>query len=241
MISKPLLKQIVKSNLKLFLIFAAVQALLLSILMIVYTPSLGPLIEFAGNHFFALLAPIFTTIYLIIIGSRLIVGQVDKGSLGYTLSNPITRTQLTLTSALFLAGSLALMYVLIAGIGVVAAAIAQPDILDNGALLRLALGEFSLQLAISGIVFCASCIFNRSSRSLIIGAGLPILFFAANLLAVVSAGLNFFKYFSLMTLFNAASIIGGEGYAFNFVILAVIAIILYLAGMKVFKEKDLPL
>jgi ABC-2 type transport system permease protein len=96
-------------------------------------------------------------------------------------------------------------------------------------------------LAISGIVFCASCIFNRSSRSLIIGAGLPILFFAANLLAVVSAGLNFFKYFSLMTLFNAASIIGGEGYAFNFVILAVIAIILYLAGMKVFKEKDLPL
>jgi ABC-2 type transport system permease protein len=241
MISKPLLKQITKSYFKLFLIFTGVQSLLISILMIVYTPSLGTFIDFAGMHFFVMLSPIFAMIYLIIVGTGMIAGQVDKGSMGYTLSNPITRTQITFTNALFLAGSLALMYVVIAAIGIVVAAIAQPGILDNGAILRLSLGAVALQFAISGIVFCSSCIFNRSSRSLIFGAGLPIIFYAANLLATISEDLAFFKYFSLLTMFDTKSIISGQGYALSYIVLAVIALVLYVAGMKVFKEKDLPL
>jgi ABC-2 type transport system permease protein len=241
MISKPLLKQIIHSNLKLFLIFTGVQCLLIAILMIVYTPSLGTLTDFAGKHFFVMLSPIFAMIYLIIIGTRMVAGQVDKGSLSYTLSTPVTRTQVTISNALFLVGSLVLMYAFIAGIGIGVGAIAQPGILDNGAIFRLSLGEVALQLAISGIVFCASCIFNRSSRSLIFGAGLPIVFYAANLLAAISTDLAFSKYFSLLTMFDADSIIGGQGYALSFIVLVAIAVILYVAGMKVFKEKDLPL
>jgi ABC-2 type transport system permease protein len=171
----------------------------------------------------------------------MIAGQVDRGDMAYNLSTPITRTQITFTNALFLAGSLVLMFALIAGVGVGVAAIVQPGVLDNGALLRLCLGEFSLQLAISGIVFCASCIFNRSSRSLILGAGLPILFFASNLLVGISKDLEFLKYFSLITLFDTDSIISGEGYAVKLIVLICIAVVLYLTGMKVFKEKDLPL
>jgi ABC-2 type transport system permease protein len=241
MISKPLLKQIIKSYYKLFLIFTGVQSLLIAILMIVYSTSLGTLIDFAGSHFFLMLAPVFTMIYLIIVGTGMIAGQVDKGSMGYILSNPITRTQVTFTNALFLVGSLVLMYGVIAGIGIGAGAIAQPGALDNGAILRLSLGEVALQCAISGIVFCASCIFNRSSRALIFGAGLPIIFYAANLLAAISKDLVFFKYFSLLTMFDAKSIISGQGYALNFIILAGIAVVLYIAGMKYFKEKDLPI
>ena len=70
MFSKPLMKQIIKSNLKLFLIFTGVLCLLISLLMIVYTPSLGTLIDFSGIHFFVMLAPIFSMIYLIIVGTR---------------------------------------------------------------------------------------------------------------------------------------------------------------------------
>jgi ABC-2 type transport system permease protein len=130
---------------------------------------------------------------------------------------------------------------LIAGVGVGVAAITQPGVLDNAAFLRLTLGEYLLQLAISGIVFCASCIFNRSSRSLSFGAGLPILFFATNLLAGMSKGLDFLKFFSLITLYDTDSIISGEGYAIKFIVLAVVAIVLFIIGIKVFKEKDLPL
>ncbi len=241
MISKPLLKQILHSNLKLFLIFSGAQALLIAILMLVYTPSLGPLTEFAGGHFFALLGPIFAMIYLIIMGNRMIAGQVDKGSMSYILSTPITRTQVTFTNALVMAGSLVLMYAIVAGVGIGAGAIAQPGFMDNGTILKLSLGEFALQLAISAIVFCSSCIFNRSSRSMIFGIGLPVLFFVTNILAGVATGLEFMKYLSLFTLFDTKSIIGGGSYAFSFIILTGVAAVLYTAGMKVFKEKDLPL
>ena len=241
MISKPLLKQITKSNLKLFLIFTGVQCLLIALLMIVYTPSLGTLTDFAGMHFFVMLAPVFTMIDLIIIGTRMIAGQVDKGSMGYILSNPVTRTQITFTNALFLIVSLVLMYALIAVIGIGAGAITHPGELDNGAIIGLSSGAVALQFAISGIVYCSSCIFNRSNRSLIFGAGLPIIFYAANLLAGISKDLSFFKYISLLTLFDAESIISGQGYALNFIVLAGMALILYIVGIKVFKEKDLPL
>jgi ABC-2 type transport system permease protein len=260
MISKPLLKQTIKSNIKLFLIITAVLCVLISIVMIVFTPStmesinsssqnlpfnplgdISTLIKFISNQYFGMFALIFSMIYVIVVGNRLIAGQVDKGNMAYNLSTPVTRTQVTSTYALFLAGSLALMFVLIAGVGVGVAAITQPGVLNNAAFLRLTFGEFLLQLAISGIVFCASCIFNRSSHSLSLGAGLPILFFATNLLAGMSKALDFLNYFSLITLFDTDAIISGEGYAIKLIVLIVIAIALYIIGIKVFKEKDLPL
>jgi ABC-2 type transport system permease protein len=260
MISKPLLRQIVKSNLRLFLIFTAVVCLLLSIIMTVFTPGtmeainsssgnlpfnplgdISTLIKFLGNQYFGMMALIFPMIYGITVGNRLIAGQVDRGSMTYNLSTPVTRTQVTFTSAVFLGGSLALMFALVAGVGVGVAAMVQPGVLDNAAFLRLTLGEFLLQWAISGIVFCASCIFNRSSRSLSFGAGLPALFFATNLLAGMSRDIEFLKYFSLITLFDTDSIISGEGYAIKLAALGALAVVLYVVGMKVFKEKDLPL
>jgi ABC-2 type transport system permease protein len=260
MISKPLFIQTIKSNIKLFLIITAVLCGLISIVMTVFTPStmesinsssqnlpfnplgdISSLINFISNQYFGMFALIFSMIYLIIVGNRLIVGQVDKGNMTYYLSTPITRTQVTSTYALFMVGSLTLMFALVAGVGMAVAAIMQPDVLDNAAFLRLTFGEYLLQLAISGIVFCASCIFNRASRSLSFGAGLPILFFATNLLAGMSKDLDFLKYLSLITLFDTDSIISGEGYAIKLIVLAGIAVVLYILGMKVFKEKDLPL
>jgi ABC-2 type transport system permease protein len=260
MISIPLLKQTIKSNFKLLLIFTAVLCVLLSIIMTVFTPStmesinsasgnlpfnplgnISTLINFLANQYFGMFAFIFPMIYLIMVGNRMIAGQVDRGSMAYNLSTPITRTQITFTNALFLAGSLILMFVLVAGVGVGVASIVQPNVLNNEVFLHLTIGEYLLQFAISGIVFCASCVFNRSNHSLVVGAGLPILFFTTNLLAGMSKDLEFLRHFSLITLFDTNSIINGQNYIVKLIVLAATAIILYAIGMKVFKEKDLPL
>ena len=57
----------------------------------------------------------------------------------------------------------------------------------------------------------------------------------------MSDKLDFLKYFSLITLFDRNAIIDGKGYVAKFVILAIIGLVLYVAGIKAFKEKDLPL
>ena len=111
---------------------------------------ISSLIAFIANQFYGM----FPMIYLIITGNKLIAGQVDKGSMAYNLSTPTTRTQITSTSALYLAGSLAIMFGLIVALGVSVAAIIQPDVLDYGDFLMLSFGCFLLQVVLPPFHTC---------------------------------------------------------------------------------------
>ena len=105
----------------------------------------------------------------------------------------------------------------------------------------LNLGWFLLMFAISGISFLFSCIFNLSKNSIAFGAGIPIAFFLFELMSSVSESLDKFKYVSLNTLFAKDAILTGDSYMIQFMILAIVGIVLYGIGIRVFKEKDLPL
>lgn len=112
---------------------------------------------------------------------------------------------------------------------------------DAFAFLMMNLGFLLLMLAVSGISFLASCIFNLSKFSLALGAGLPFAFLILNLLSTVNETLEPLRYFSLMTLFDTEAIMRGELYAPQFVALAVLAVALYAFAIRVFKRRDLPL
>jgi ABC-2 type transport system permease protein len=107
--------------------------------------------------------------------------------------------------------------------------------------LYLNLGAFLLMFAISGISFMFSCVFNLTKNSLALGAGIPIAFFIFEIMSEASSDLEFFKYFSLNTLFDASAIADGGEFFPQFVVLAIVGAVLFLTGIIVFKEKDLPL
>ncbi|MDR1410098.1 MAG: ABC transporter permease [Oscillospiraceae bacterium] len=107
--------------------------------------------------------------------------------------------------------------------------------------LLLNLGVFLLMFAIAGISFLFSCVFNLSKNSLALGAGIPVAFFIFQIMSQVSSSLENFKYLSLNTLFDPDSITGGGTFWPQFAILAALGVALYTIGIKVFKEKDLPL
>ncbi len=268
MISISLLKQTIKSNRTLFLIFVLVPCIFLSIVMGIYTTetadamrtilssgALPPaMLQMAGNQlnslslngmlstqFFQMLAVIFPMIYVIIVGNKLIADRIDRGDMAYILSTPTKRNQVTFTQALYLFGSLVVMFSLFAGAGLAAAAIFQPHVLEVKSFLVLDLGAFLLAFATSGITFASSCTFNLSKNSLALGAGLPLTFFVCNLLAKMGDSLKVFQYFTLQTFYNTDNILAGSDYALQLVVLAAIGIGLYVVGMIVFRKKDLPL
>jgi ABC-2 type transport system permease protein len=107
--------------------------------------------------------------------------------------------------------------------------------------LMLNLGIFLLMFAISGISFLFSCIFNLTKNSLAFGAGIPIAFLILQIMSQASDSLEKLKYASLNTLFSPSEITGGGTFVMQFVVLAALGCVLYFAGIKVFKEKDLPL
>jgi ABC-2 type transport system permease protein len=107
--------------------------------------------------------------------------------------------------------------------------------------LNLNLGVFLLMFAMAGISFLFSCVFNLTKNSLALGAGIPIACLIFQIMGNASSSLENFKYLSLNTLFAPSEITGGGTFLPQFIVLAVLGAALYLVGIKVFKEKDLPL
>lgn len=259
MFNKSLFIHLITVNIRVFLIIAGALSLLIGIVMSVFTPEtmneiarssanapinplgdITTLIAFIANQYFGNFALIFAIIYSVIVGNKLIAEQVDKGSMAYYLSAPITRTQYTLTSIIFLVSSLVVLFGLVFIIGYGVAELVQPGELPVENFFMLTLGSLLLNLAISGITFFASCLFNRSSQSLALGAGLAVFFFAADMLSGMSESLEGVKNINIITLYDSEAIIQSGSYGAQLIILAGITLVLYVMGALIFKRKDLP-
>lgn len=201
----------------------------------------GTLIGFMANSFYALMAILFPMVYSIMVGNRLLAEKVDKGSMAGFLATPVTRLQIALSSALYIAASLMVMWGIASIVGILAAQAFQPDALDFDTFLMMNVGAFLYHLVISGICYCSSCICNSSKNSLTFGAGIPLYFFVVSLFIKLSDDLDFLKAVTLNTLFDPQKILTGSGYAGSFVLMAAAALLLYAIGTIYFTRKDLPL
>jgi len=252
---KPLLKKTLKDNWKLWAVITA--AITGMITLIISVPSLtdnsklGAMMDsgvsFAGQGL-TMLYPMFivmlATVYAVVTANKLIAAQVDRGSMGYIMVNPIKRNQFSVTQGIFMAGSVAGMFAVVTAVGSVALALTG-DAATIGFFALLNLGCMLLILACSGVAFLASCIFNRSGASLAMGGGIVITSFLLSFLSQLEEYVSFFKVFrytTLHALFNTTHIVEqGAGMIWDFCILLVIAIVCYVVGAMAFKKKDLPL
>ncbi len=206
-----------------------------------------------GSIFYKLAGLLLPMIYMIMASNNLISGQVDSGSMAYVLSTSTKRITVVFTQAVYLLGSLFVMFALTTATGCVCLAIVTEDVaLTYGNLILLNLGAFLVLFALSGLCFFTSCLFDRSKRSMAIGGGLSIFVLVAAMLGLFGSpvipsvvrltALNNFNYVTLISLFDVISITDGTGvFIWKFVILAVFGVIGYIAGSVIFTKKDLPL
>lgn len=206
-----------------------------------------------GSIFFKMAGLLLPIIYVIMVSNNLIASQVDTGSMAYILSTSTRRKEVTFTQALYLIGSLALMFVLTCTTSIICFNIAQVSTkLDIQKIIYLNLGAFAVMFAISGINFFASSYFDRSKRAMALGGGISMFFLVTTILGLFGspvipsvvriAPLNYFNYVSIISLFDVISILNGEfGWVIKAAILLLIGIIGYIVGSIIFKKKDLPL
>jgi ABC-2 type transport system permease protein len=254
LLDKNILKQSVKNNWKLWLVLTGVLCFF-TVAMTVAVPNMadsmkvelaaenmdggGLLLSVYEQMIFGQMGIMLLLVFAVAVGNKLVASEVDKGTMSFALNTPITRRQVIFSKALFYVLSILLMVALVGLSATVSGLLVGIDI-DNGLFWTLALGLFLYGLAISGICFLASCVFNKVGNSLLIGAGVPILFLITNSLSGLEA-LSFLKYFSLNSLFNPSAILAGESALWQFGALAVTGVLLYAVGMYQFKRKDLPL
>lgn len=266
MISKPLLKATIKQNYIVFFIIIGVLMIYLPTIASMYNPEtqkslnemlkmlpqqliaamgfsgdMGTLLKFLATYFYGFLILLLPMIYTIIVANRSIAAHVDKGSMAYLLSTPNSRAKIARTQALFILVSTTLLLGFVTLVGVVMSELLFPGELDVKGFIVLNCGALLLYFALTGISFFASCLFNDTKNSLAIGAGLPVGSLLLQMIADTGEKFEFLRYFSLYTLFDPAQITSGEGYLLSFLVLAVIGVVLYGAGIFAFTKRDLPL
>lgn len=206
-----------------------------------------------GSIFYKLAGLLLPIIYVIMASNNLVSGQVDSGSMAYVLSTSTKRQTVVFTQAMYLICSLLCMFSLTTVTGCVCLAIVGSKVsLTYGKLILLNVGAFLVLFALSGLCFFTSCWFDRSKRSMAIGGGLSIFSLVAAMLGLFGSpvipkvvrldALNNFNYVTLITLFDAISIIDGAlTFLWKFSILLVLGVIGYVVGSIKFTKKDLPL
>ena len=139
MLSKPIFKQSLQSNWKLWLIITIVASMIISGFRISYDAAgyasiaeaaegtafsniLSTLTSLLGSleNFYKLIAVILGIVYVVFTANNLVVNEVDSGSMAYTLSTPIKRSSVIFTKSLYLILSVVLMYTVISLAGLTA-------------------------------------------------------------------------------------------------------------------------
>ncbi|HKL73288.1 MAG TPA: ABC transporter permease subunit [Clostridia bacterium] len=204
------------------------------------------------NMYYTIGCMLIPMIYVVITANRLIVDQVDRGSMAYVLSTPTRRTKVICTQILYLVTSIFLMFLVQA-----AAAILSQYIVAGTAnikhILLLNLASALTILAISGVCFLSSAFFNSSKFSYALGGGICVFSFLTKVLGIlgdkmfITVGMGvdamgYFNYLSILSLIDSVSIASGTtAFLWKFAILIGIALITYVLSIFVFDKKDLSL
>lgn len=262
MINMTLYRREIKGSIKLMIIFCAVIAMYVSIIISMYDPEMtktlvsfievmpelmasvgmkpnaSSLLGFMVSYLYGFILLVFPMVFCILRGNSLIAKYVEKGSMVSLLAAPIKRRTVAFTQMAVLVSDILFLIFYITIVELLS--IAGNSELKVVELIMLNIGLLCLHLFIGGICFLFSCICSDVKYSIAFGAGIPTFMYIVQMLANVGGKAEKLKYFTFFTLFTPDNIIEGDGSAIvGMMMLLVGAIVLYILGIAIFDKKDL--
>jgi len=252
MFSFPLFKQTVKSN----LVIWGAMTLVMTVLCIQFA-ALEMTQSLLFVIFYGMMTTILPGIYVLVTANKLLSSQVDSGSMAYVLSTPTRRFTVVFTQMIYLTGSLVVMFAvqtvghLIANTAMPIALaklgyIQLPGNLTNTMILQVNISALMVCIAMAGVCFLFSGIFNESKYSIGFSGTFIGIMILANMLAMFGklgvGGLDNFKYITICSFYDYESILYGvNDWIIKMIFPIGIAVASFGIGSAWFCKKDLPL
>jgi ABC-2 type transport system permease protein len=239
---KHILKQSIRANYKLWITLTAIICFFMAVLALFSTVEVMGETFPLGALYGAMLKSMdkLIIVFACVVGIRLVVSEVDRGSMSFTLNTPITRKTLISTKLGFFIASISALVLCVGIVGGVCGTFS-PAKLDYIKFIILLGGYLLYALALCSIAFFASCFFNKTGQATLVAAGVPIAFVIIQMLSAIK-NFEWLKYATITSLYDEVKIVEGDLiYLAHFGALAVIAVTLFSAGALRFLKKDLPL
>ncbi|MGE7623490.1 ABC transporter permease subunit [Viridibacillus sp. NPDC096237] len=199
--------------------------------------------SYLAGEYYGLVFLLLLMIFSVVVSTQLVAHHVDKGSMAYLLTTPVSRTKIALTQAITLVlGLLIVILVTYVG-GLVGVYWLLDDYeINHGLFLKMNLVGGLLFLVVCSYTFFFSCLFNDEKQSLGASAGLTIFFYGLDMVGKLSDDFEVLRNFSVFNLFRPQEIVSGN-YEVGIVsiILFSVAVLIFAISIIVFKKRDLPL
>lgn len=195
--------------------------------------------EFLLNYLYGSLFTWIPLLLIMMTVNRLIVQPVDRGSLSYALSSPVSRSRIAATFAAVLLTVLVVTLALILAVQVAAAEALFSGELDYAGLLRASAGLLCLWVFMAGLCFFSACTFHDARAALWTGGGACLLMFLVEMVAQVGKGLEFLQDANPVGLFDPYALAASSGDAvWHVAVLAAVGLALLAVGATVFCRRD---
>jgi len=264
MINIPLFKRELNGSIKLLVIFAAIMALYIVMIISMYDPQLIKTLDewvemmpglmssvgmkagattltgFISSYLYGFVLIVCPMAFCILRANGLVAKYADKGSMVTLLAAPVKRRVIAFTQMKVLACGTFILVLFAFVLEIICVASGFPNELEISKLILLNVGLLCLHLFVGGISFLASCMFSDTKYSIGIGAGIPSLMYIIQMLANTGGNAENFKYATFFTLYNPDNLIAGETSAIiGIITLFLCAVILFVCGIAVFSKRDL--
>lgn len=200
-------------------------------------------VEYMAMNFYNSLYLYILMAYTIMTACQLVSRFVDRGSMAYLLSTPVTRRKVINTQAAVLVTGLIVMCLLtyLGGyFGILS--FVNNDSFNLGVFTELNLIVLLIFLVIGSYSFLFSCIYNEEKTALGAGFGVTLLFYGLDMASKLSDKLSWIKYFTIFTLYQPEKIMQGTYNTVSIsLVLIVVSVIFFAASTFIFQKRDLSL
>ncbi len=184
--------------------------------------------------------PLYLAVYLVILGLGITAGEEGRGTIDLLLSTPISRWQLVAEKSAALVVIITLVLI-IHQFGVLIGILVTPEMeLSFGRLIEATIAMIPVMLVISAVaLFFSTVMRSRMMAAGITGAIIIAAYLVTNLSTIATEALGTVKYLSFFTYFQAMKIMQNGIVWRDFVIMSVLAIVLFGLSLWAFQRRDL--
>jgi len=204
----------------------------------------GSMEAFISGEYYGLILPLLLSIFSIMMSTSLMARLIDQGSMAYLLSTPTSRQRIAGTQAGVLITALLLIMVVTTAAGFIGYALFIGDRYEfNGIRFILLNGiAWMLFFAVGGISFFISAVSSDEKKALGISGVITFGMFGLDMLGKISDSVEWLRFASLFSLYRPSEIASGGGDPIlALVILFLIGVAGFTAGIITFSKRDLPL
>jgi len=203
------------------------------------TNFLASLQGYIASEMFSFMWPILTIFFMVSRAGSGIAGEIEKGTIGTLLSQPVSRTRLYWAKANAAILSL-LAFVLTTVLCTIPFAWLFRINIDVINYFALVLVGLLFGLAIYSVALMISATSSDKTKVYAITGGLLFMMYAANIIAGLRQNLNWLKYISAFHYYDApAALIHNHINGLGIVLFAAVALVCLLIGQLIFVRRDI--